>query len=229
MNARRAPATSTTAASLSGPPGDAGAEAGGRSPRASAPRELAARSVAEDHAARPRGSAPGRHGTRGGRAGRPIWASPTGSSQAHLPCVHAACRRVERRAGPLGAHHRRAEGLLRVAQRAVRRAVERRLLAGEDRTGDAGGVLGVDPPTSKRSSASKRAYWCAQPARVGMTPTPRQVRSPISKTSRIWLCANGVPSRLTARAYWFSTSRGPPRAGGSPSGSPRAGRAARSR
>ncbi len=35
------------------------------------------------------------------------------------------------------------------------------------------------------------------------------MRSPTSKTSKIWRWASGTPSRLTARTYWFSTSARP--------------------
>jgi hypothetical protein len=42
-----------------------------------------------------------------------------------------------------------------------------------------------------------------------MVPIPRHFRSVISKTCPSSALAMGLPSRLTVRAYWFSTSARP--------------------
>ena len=42
-----------------------------------------------------------------------------------------------------------------------------------------------------------------------MGPMPRQVRSPTSKTDSTVSWASRLPSRVTARTYWFSTSARP--------------------
>ncbi len=93
---------------------------------------------------------------------------------------------VEGRAGPLGADHRRAQRLLGRAERPVGGAVERRLLAGQDGAGDAGGcswvwmsptdepALGVEPRVPLRAAGSPRPG--SPPPRATSARRPRRPR-----------------------------------------------------
>ncbi len=66
------------------------------------------------------------------------------------------------------------------------------------------------PSRGKRSSAScaRRPHASRRPL-FGITPIPRQARSHGSNTSATTARAGVLPSRTTARTYWFSTSARP--------------------
>ena len=85
-------------------------------------------------------------------------------------------------------------------------------------------------PTSNRASASNRAYSGRRRyPDIGISPIPRHFRGPISNTSRTCCWASGTPSRTHGTGVLvLDLVAARPRAGGSPSRSPRAGRAARS-
>ncbi len=136
-------------------------------------------------------------------------------------------------AGAFARNHGRAQRVLRRAARAEGRALVRLLQALQDQAADAlGGFLGTWPDaTPNARSRVERRVGLAQAA--GRSRGSRRCRATCAgrprRPRRCARCAGRLPSRRTARLYWFSTSARPLSSCSTPCGCPAGYPAARSR